>query len=183
MQLNPQHTVPTLDDNGKIIWDSHAICIYLIEKYAKDDFLYPAKDSYVRAKINQHLHFDTGVLFIKARSSSEAVFLKGASEFPSEAIEEIHEAYSFMEAFLKDDPYLVGDHLTLADLCCLATVSTAQISAPISSIRHPRLHDWFHRLAELPFYDEINGKRVEALREFMESTMSSNKKKSAIKHS
>lgn len=174
--------MPTLDDNGKIIWDSHAICIYLIEKYAKDDLLYPAKDSYIRAKINQHLHFDTGVLFIKARSSSEAVFLKGAFEYPHEAIEEIHEAYNFMEAFLKDDPFLIGNHMTLADLCCLATVSTAQIAAPISSIRYPRLHDWFQRLTELPFYDELNGRRVEALREFMYETMSSNKKKYAIKN-
>lgn len=180
--MNPQHTVPTLDDNGKIIWDSHAICTYLIEKYAKDDSLYPAKDTYIRAKINQHLHFDTGVLFIKARSSSEAIFLKGAAEFPADAIEQIHEAYSLMEAFLKEDPYLVGQQLTLADLCCLATVSTAQISAPISAVRFPRLHTWFQRLTELPFYEEVNGRRVEALRDVMISTMASNKKKIEIQY-
>lgn len=180
--MNPQHTVPTLDDNGKIIWDSHAICTYLIEKYAKDDSLYPTKDSYVRAKINQHLHFDTGVLFIKARSSSEAIFFRGAAEIPSDAIEQIHEAYNFMEAFLKDDPYLVGNQMTLADLCCLATISTAQISAPISAERFPRLHTWFHQLSELPYYEEINGRRVEALREIMISTMASNKKKQEVQY-
>lgn len=183
MQLNPQHTVPTLDDNGKIIWDSHAICVYLIEKYAKDDLLYPAKDSYIRAKINQHLHFDTGVLFIKARASSEAIFLKGASEYPADAIDEIHSAYNFMEAFLKDDPFLVGNHMTVADLCCLATVSTSQIAAPICSKRYPKLHDWFDRLSDLPFYEEVNGKGVEAFREFVLSTMSSNKKKYSIRSS
>lgn len=54
--------MPTLDDNGIVIWDSHAINIYLVTKYGKDSFLYP-EDLYIRAVINQRLHFDSGVLF------------------------------------------------------------------------------------------------------------------------
>lgn len=61
-QINPQHSVPTLDDDGKIIWDSHAINIYLVTKYGKDNSLYP-DDPHRRAIINQRLHFDSGVLF------------------------------------------------------------------------------------------------------------------------
>lgn len=60
--MNPQHTVPTLDDDGFYIWDSHAISAYLIGKYAKDDSLYP-KDLQKRAVIDQRLHFDSGILF------------------------------------------------------------------------------------------------------------------------
>lgn len=107
----------------------------------EDNLFYLGKDTFVRADINQHLCFDTGILFIKTRSSSATVLFIEASEFPTEAIEDIHEAYNFMKTFLKDDPYLVGDHLTLVDLCCVATVSTAQISAKILSSRHPRLYD------------------------------------------
>ena len=66
-QLNPQHTIPTLDDNGAVIWDSHAICTYLVSKYGKDDSLYP-KDLLVRAKVDQRLHFDTGILFARLRN-------------------------------------------------------------------------------------------------------------------
>jgi len=62
LKLNPQHTVPTLDDNGFVIWDSHAINIYLVAKYGKDDSLYP-KDPEIQATINQRLHFDSGALF------------------------------------------------------------------------------------------------------------------------
>lgn len=54
--------MPTLVDNGKVLWDSHAISTYLIGKYAKDDSLYP-KDLYQRALIDQRLYFDCGVLF------------------------------------------------------------------------------------------------------------------------
>lgn len=176
--------MPTLEDNGKVISDNHGICTYLIDKHAKNDLLYPAQNTCVRAKINQHLHSDTDVLFIKSCSSSKAIYLKAASEFPNEDFEEIHHAYTFMEALLNDDPNLVGSHMALADLCRLATVSAAQDSAPISSARFPRLHDWFQRLNELPFYDEVNGKRVEELRKLMMSTMSSNKEyECAIKNS
>lgn len=62
LKINPQHTVPTLIDDGKTLWDSHAINTYLIGKYAKDDSLYP-NDLYQRALINQRLFFDCSVLF------------------------------------------------------------------------------------------------------------------------
>lgn len=57
-QLNPAHTVPTLVDNGFVLWESGAIMAYLVEKYAKDDSLYP-KDIEKRAIIDQLLHFST----------------------------------------------------------------------------------------------------------------------------
>lgn len=62
--MNPQHTIPTLvDDDGFVLWDSHAIMPYLVSKYGKDDSLYP-KDLKKRAVIDQRLHFDSNVLFL-----------------------------------------------------------------------------------------------------------------------
>lgn len=64
LQINPQHTVPALDDDGFIICDSHAINVYLMNVYAKDKSLYP-EDFKKRAIIDQRLHFDSGLLFPK----------------------------------------------------------------------------------------------------------------------
>lgn len=41
---------------------SRAILGYLVDKYAKDDSLYP-KDALKRAVVNQRLHFDLGTLW------------------------------------------------------------------------------------------------------------------------
>lgn len=64
--MNPQHTVPVLDDNGTIVCESHAIMIYLVSKYGKDDSLY-SKELVKQAKLNAALHFESGVLFARLR--------------------------------------------------------------------------------------------------------------------
>lgn len=173
-QMNPQHTVPTLDDNGQILWESHAIVTYLVDKYCKDDSLYP-KNLYIRAKVNQRLHFDSSILFTRARPCTEAVFLKGATEFPQSGIKEILSAYDFMEAFLKDDPYFVGNNLTVADLCIAANFSTTQIAAPLDAAKYPKLAAWFVKIKKLPYYNEVNGKRVEKFRNFIMGRIEANK--------
>ncbi|KAF2890965.1 hypothetical protein ILUMI_15208, partial [Ignelater luminosus] len=63
LKLNPQHTVPTLvEEDGKVLWDGHAIVLYLVDKYGKDNFLYP-NDSYTRAVIHQMFYFEAEYLF------------------------------------------------------------------------------------------------------------------------
>lgn len=65
LKMNPQHTLPTLEDNGRYLWDSHAINCYIMSKYGKEEQqrrLYP-RNVYERAVIDQRLHFDNGVLF------------------------------------------------------------------------------------------------------------------------
>lgn len=68
IRINPQHTVPTLDDDGFILTESRAIALYLVEKYFPDGHsLYP-KDMNQRALINQRLQFDCGTLYPRIRT-------------------------------------------------------------------------------------------------------------------
>lgn len=65
IKKNPQHSLPTLDDNGKILWESHAIMTYLVSRYGNEQQqqrLY-SRNVYKRAVIDQRILFDTGVLF------------------------------------------------------------------------------------------------------------------------
>lgn len=159
LQMNPQHTVPTLDDNGAYIWDSHAIAVYLLEKYAENSPLY-TKDPYIRARINQRLHFDSGVLFAKLYALVHPIYF-GAKEMKQEHIDAVFQAYEMLNTFLKDDSYLVGDHLTIADISCVTTTSSLNQMVPIDPVKYPNIIAWIDRISQLPYYEELNAKPVQ----------------------
>ncbi|XP_043279816.1 glutathione S-transferase 1-like isoform X2 [Venturia canescens] len=153
-KMNPEHTVPTLNDNGFIIWDSHAIMGYLVDKYAKNDTLYP-KDVAQRALVNQRLHFDSGVLFSRLRFISYALIMGKTDTVPIEKLELLEEAYRHLNNFLNGKKWLVGDSYTLADISCVTTISSIVCVLPIDE--YPHIQAWLKRCEEtLPGYKTLN---------------------------
>lgn len=163
-QINPQHTLPFLDDNGVHIVDSHAICTYLCEKYGKDDTLYPKKLA-KRTLVDSRLHFDSGHLFCRVRYLFEPVFYHKATEFPPEKIEYMRSQWAIMEGFLQNSKYLCGDELTIADLCCVASVTSINEFVTIDPKKYPKFTQWIERLSQLPYYEEKNGIGARAVQE------------------
>lgn len=156
VKKNPQHTVPVLEDGDACIWDSHAICAYLVNKYGKDDSLYP-KDPLQRASVDQRLHFDSGVVFIHFRELQRLVFEEHVTELPKDRLEQLHEAYALLELLLAEQQYLAGSQLTIADFSIVATLSTLQLTyAPLEATRYPRLSAWLARISSLPYYEQVN---------------------------
>jgi len=174
LKLNPQHTVPTLDDNGVVIWDSHAIIPYLVEKYAANDSLYP-KDLAQRARVDQRLHFDSGSLFTSLRGAVFPVFRAGATEVAKEKTDAVLAAVDFLEIFLEKDEYLVGNTVTIADICCVATVSTAKSVFGLDVDRFPKTNAWIERLEQLPYINKYNGEINATFREFFNGKLEANK--------
>lgn len=171
--INPQHTLPTLNDNGKGLWESHAIIPYLVAVYGKDDTLCP-NDPYTRAKIDQRLHYDN-TLFGHFGGLVVPAFFGKASEFDSVVTSKVLEAYNLLEVLLKDDLYLVGNALTVADLSAVAIVSTLDALVPIDRVKSPKLLAWIGRLSKLPYYEEINQKPVNDLKGIVFAKLASNK--------
>ncbi|KAH8382061.1 hypothetical protein KR009_001643, partial [Drosophila setifemur] len=122
LKLNPQHTIPTLVDNGFSIWESRAIAVYLVEQYGKDDSLFP-KDPKKQAVVNQRLQFDMGTLNESFIKYYYPVFFTGKPG-PQEDFQKIESAFEYLNTFLQGQDYVAGDHLTVADISILATVST-----------------------------------------------------------
>lgn len=173
--MNPQHTVPTLDDNGKYLWDSHAISIYLIEKYGQSDdhSLYP-KDLYTRARIHQRLHFESGVLFPSLLSVILTVLFDGSVELSRKEVGTIRSGYEMLETFLATDPYLVGDHLTLADFSVITTLTQLATLVELDSIRYPKITSWIVRLEGLPFFNDINTVMMASFGEIFNNLIANN---------
>ncbi|XP_043656732.1 glutathione S-transferase D6 isoform X2 [Drosophila teissieri] len=122
VKLNPQHTIPTLVDNGFSIWESRAIAVYLIEQYAKDDSLFP-KDPKKQALVNQRLNFDMGTLYESFAKYYFPIFRTGKPG-TDEDFKKIEGSFEYLNIFLEGQDYVAGDHLTVADIAILSTVST-----------------------------------------------------------
>ncbi|KAF7265327.1 hypothetical protein GWI33_021310 [Rhynchophorus ferrugineus] len=161
LELNPTHTVPTLDDNGFVVWDSHAIMQYLVDKYAINDELYP-KNFNKRTKVNQMLFFDTSILFPSLARAVRPVFYDDVTSIPTENIVVIEEAFSFLETFLSSQEYLAGDVLSLADICAVATVTTIELFHKLNGDMYPNVKAWLDNMKSLDFYSE----NLEGLQKF-----------------
>lgn len=167
--------MPTLDDNGFIIWDSHAICAYLVDKYAEDDKLYP-KDLQLRAKCNQRLFFDAATLFVRVRDIGIPIFFHGCTEIPKGKVDAIVSALEVLEAFLATDPFLVGTNLTIADISLGLTVPFLGTYTPINSATFPKIEAWLKRISEtIPFFDEMNASFTQLYKQAIHETIEKNK--------
>ncbi|KAH8272925.1 hypothetical protein KR018_010985 [Drosophila ironensis] len=155
LKMNPQHTVPVLDDNGTYLWDSHAIVTYLVDKYGKSDELYP-KDLAKRAVINQRLFFDASVLYASISNISAQFWLHGNTVVPQEKLDTVHRGLKLLETFLSSSKYLAGESLTLADLSAGPTVTSLPVAIDIDPVVYPKVTAWLERLNEIPHFKEIN---------------------------
>ena len=155
MKKNPAHTLPTLEDEGRYIGDSHAIMAYLVGKYAKNDQLYP-KDLYKRAVVDQRLHYENGHMFMMCvRQVFEPLIAKQIKEVPDEKLQAMLDCYATLEAFLQYDDYIAGAHLTIADFSCVISASCMDVFQRIIPKRFPKLYAWMLRMGRLPYFEEV----------------------------
>ncbi|XP_014296199.1 glutathione S-transferase 1-1 [Microplitis demolitor] len=152
LKINPQHTIPVLDDNGFIVSDSHAISTYMIDKYAYNDNLYP-KDLKKRTLVNQRLHYNSGVLFCCLLGAIKPLARGWRRTVSSESQEYLEEAYKYMNTILDGKEWLAGDSYTLADISCITTVCSVTVFKSITD--HPNLTKWMKNCEQLPGYADI----------------------------
>nr|UUV68079.1 glutathione S-transferase [Dendroctonus rhizophagus] len=156
LKVNPDYTIPTLVDGEFVSWNTHDILGYLVNKYGEDDSLYP-KDPEKKDQVEQKLFFESDTLCPRVNSVIQAIVVENEKEIRTEKISAITESYMLLDGFLENKNFLTGDSLTIADLCCVATVSTATVITPISTEKYPNLSHWYRTCKNLDYYEETNG--------------------------
>lgn len=148
LKINPQHCVPTLDDDGFIIWESRAIACYLVDKYGKDDLYYP-KDLKLRAVVNQRLFFDSSSLYVKIRAICFPILFLGEKEIKKPLKDDLNTTLGFLEQFLSLSKWVAGDRPTIADTSIYASMtSILAVGWDISSF--PNIQKWIKECSTLP---------------------------------
>jgi len=166
--INPQHTVPTLVDNGFVITESRPILMYLQNKYGKDESLYP-KDPQKRALVDMRLFFDVGTLYPRFGDTVYPTILAKQPFDPAKLVK-LNESLEFVELFLKDGGFIAGKQLTIADFSLAGSLSTIQACHGLS--KFPKTEKYLERLKEvMRSYDELNQKGANMFSGFFKDTL------------
>nr|AHC08056.1 delta glutathione S-transferase [Locusta migratoria] len=146
LKKNPQHTIPTIEDDGLVITESRAIAMYLVSRYAKDDSLYP-KELQRRVLVDQRLFFDQD-LYNRIMAVCNPLFY-GKTVAESDA-DRMKDGLDTLSRMLDGKQWLAGDHVTLADYAVAVSLATLEYNPEfaIDAAKHPNITQWISRLEE-----------------------------------
>ena len=156
LRINPTGLVPTIDDDGFTLWESHTIVRYLAAKHGAGT-LWPT-EAKARADVDRWMdwahsfsrEFQRPVFWPLVRTPPE----KRDQKAIAEAVKKCGEMLGMMDAALAGKKYLGGGQLTMGDIPIGCHVQL-WMRLPIERPRQPNLEAWFARLCERPAYRKI----------------------------
>jgi glutathione S-transferase len=115
LRINPNGHIPTLDDDGFILWESLAINLYLAEKYGAAP-LWPASVQ-DRALVYQWSFWATNEVETRVVSIARDLSNKGSDQaVVSSGLEQLAGAFRVLEGQIDGRTYLLGDTFSVTDL-------------------------------------------------------------------
>nr|CAG8490944.1 3737_t:CDS:2 [Entrophospora candida] len=164
---NPFGKVPVMIDDGFTLFESRAICRYLVNKYqgTKNSTILIPKDIQKAALVEQYLSVES--LYFDLPSSAinfeEIVAVKymnreADAEKVKEAKEKIENTLDIYEKFLEGKDYLTGEY-SLADLVHIANIYVNVHKTSIKDVyydaKRPNVVKWVKRVLERPAWKQI----------------------------
>jgi len=160
LKLNPNHRVPVLEDDGFVLWESHAIMQYLADKTPRQT-LYPT-DTRSRADVNRWLfwsgqHFSPAIGILNWEHVIKGILGLGAAD-PAEVRrgeQLVREFAGVLDAHLTGRDWICGEALSLADIA-VATPLAATVPAKLPVTDLPNLQRWFARMQTLEVWKKTS---------------------------
>ena len=153
LKLNPRGQVPTLDDDGTVVWDSLAILVYLARKHGGEKWL--PLDAEGMAEVMQWLAvMENEVLYGLARARVICKFKRPGNLEEAQLLG--RKGLDVLEQRLAARPWLALDRVTIADIGCFPYVALApEGDIPLDNYRGVR--DWIERIKALPGFVGMPG--------------------------
>ena len=153
LAMNPNRMIPTIEDDGFVLWESNAILRYLAHKFAPE--LMPAKPE-VRGAADKWMDWQFHYADAQ-RDAFVGLVRKPAEQRDMDAIARSAAASAAMmrilDAELARQPWLSGAAFGIADIpmgVYAHTFFTLEIDRPAL----PHLTQWYGRLRQRPGYGE-----------------------------
>ena len=151
--MNPNSRVPTIDDDGLILWESNVIVRYLAAKHALGTLM--PDDIAERARAEMWMDWQQttvlpqitpvfwGLIRTPEAERNQAAIEAGANGF--------REAFAILDAQLAGRSYILGENLTVADVP-LGCVAYRWYALPVEHGAFQNVRAWYGRLAERPAF-------------------------------
>lgn len=152
---NPNGLVPTLEDGDFVLWESHAICRYLTEKYGAPPWA--PEDAAARALAGQWMDWYitkmhppmTVIFWALIRTAPEDRDMDAVDKAVSQAAE----LWTLLDAQLAGADFVTGDEPSMADIpagCSVNRWYTMEVDRPNLA----NLEAWHKRLKDRASYQE-----------------------------
>jgi glutathione S-transferase len=154
--LNPNGLVPTIDDAGFVLWESHAIVRYLAAKHSAGN-LWP-QDLKARAEADHWMDWTQTTFWPAIRTLFLGLIRTAPEQRDARALEESRlktaEALGVVETRLSTAPYLGGEDFTMGDIV-LGCGIWRWMALPIERPPLPSVQRWFESLTRRPAYQKV----------------------------
>jgi glutathione S-transferase len=151
--MNPHGRVPVIDEDGTVVWESHAILRYLA---ARDGRLWPA-DPAERSQADRWMDWSLATLQRDFMDLFWGHWRTPEAERDLAQIARRQEAcaghFRLLDAHLAGRPFLAGDAFGLGDIPA-GTVLYRYFGMGLETPSVPHVRAWYARLAERPAYRE-----------------------------
>jgi glutathione S-transferase len=154
-KLNPNGLVPTIEDDGLVLWESHAIVRYLAAKHGAGT-LWPT-DLRVRADADRWMDWAGSSFLPTFRPVFWGLVRTPAEQRDTKAIGEAAkkcgELAGYVDAALAGRPFIAGGQLTMGDIP-LGCHLHLWLKLPLERPAYANLAAWHKRLLERPAFDK-----------------------------
>jgi glutathione S-transferase len=152
--MNPHGKVPVIDDDGTIVWESHAILRYLAARYGAGSF-WPSSAA-ERSQADRWMDWSQTVLQPDFLVGVFWGFYRTPEPQRDQAAIRTKVArcaahFRLLDDILADRPFLAGDRLSLADIPA-GTALYRYYGLEIERPSVPHVDAWYERLTARPAY-------------------------------
>jgi len=165
--LNPNREMPTLEDDGFVVWESNAILFYMAAKLPGSG-LWPSEvkcqADVLRWLAWESAHWDAeSVGMVAYEKTSKAVLGRGPPDpaFIARGEQNFARFAAVLNDALRGKTWLMGEQLTIADFSIGALVPSAErMGLPVG--KFSEILRWYQGLAALPAWRKALATKEEA---------------------
>jgi glutathione S-transferase len=155
LAMNPNARVPTIDDDGFILWESNAIVRYLAARHGRGTLC--PDDDCQRADADRWMTWQAATVGAVMRPLIITMFRTAPAERDPDTVAAqvaaVGKLWAMLDARLEDRDYVAGEALTMGDIP-IGAYAWRWFSVEAERPELPHLDAWYARLTARPAYRE-----------------------------